>query len=277
MVSALLLIALPLAAAFLLGLISNRHIAYALTLAAMAAGAAVSGWWVWQLGWAGAVPVDILTAGTAPPFAINLRMGLAESVLALTITLTGLLAAIYLKDTLLAIGQRAMAVVMIAVMAYCGIVLTRHLFNLFVFFELAAIATAGLILLSDDALALGAGFKYLVVSQIISALLLVGIIFAYHGTGNLNIDGMAAVTMGRVGGSLAIAFFLIFIAIVAELKPFPANGWALDIYESAHPAFSALFSAAAGTATLYAADKLLAIGGPGFLPKSTGIGILGFP
>ena len=276
MVSALLLIALPLAAAFLLGLISNRHIAYALTLAAMAAGAAVSGWWVWQLGWAGAAPVDILTAGTAPPFAINLRMGLAESVLALTITLTGLLAAIYLKDTLLAIGQRAMAVVMIAVMAYCGIVLTRDLFNLFVFFELAAIATAGLILLSDDALALGAGFKYLVVSQIISALLLVGIIFAYHGTGNLNIDGMAAVTMGRVGGSLAIAFFLIFIAIVAELKPFPANGWALDIYESAHPAFSALFSAAAGTATLYAADKLLAIGGPAFLPMTTGIGVLTF-
>ena len=33
--------------------------------------------------------------------------------------------------------------------------------------------------------------------------------------------------------------------IVAELKPFPANGWALDIYESAHPAYGAIFSAAA--------------------------------
>jgi formate hydrogenlyase subunit 3/multisubunit Na+/H+ antiporter MnhD subunit len=54
-------------------------------------------------------------------------------------------------------------------MALCGMVLTRDLFNLFVFFELIVIATAGLVLLSDDDRAMAAGFKYLVVSQLISA------------------------------------------------------------------------------------------------------------
>ena len=83
-----------------------------------------------------------------------------------------------------------MAVLLIATMAFSGIVMTRDLFNLFVFFELAVIATGGLVLLSEDQRALGAGFKYLIVSQIISILLLVGIIFTYHATGTLNIDGM---------------------------------------------------------------------------------------
>jgi formate hydrogenlyase subunit 3/multisubunit Na+/H+ antiporter MnhD subunit len=73
-----------------------------------------------------------------------------------------------------------MAVLLIFTMAACGIVLTRDLFNLFVFFELVAIATGGLILLSPDPRALGAGFKYLVASQVITVLLLVGIIFSYH-------------------------------------------------------------------------------------------------
>ncbi len=42
-----------------------------------------------------------------------------------------------------------MAVLVIAIMALCGIVLTRDIFNLFVFFELIVIATGGLVLLSD--------------------------------------------------------------------------------------------------------------------------------
>jgi formate hydrogenlyase subunit 3/multisubunit Na+/H+ antiporter MnhD subunit len=86
---------------------------------------------------------------------------------------------------------------------------------------------------------------------------------------------MAAASCCRASGG-AIAFFLMFIAIVAELKPFPANGWALDIYESAHPAFSALFSAATGAAALFAVDKLLLIGGADWLPMATGIGIVTF-
>ena len=275
MVSILVIIAAALAAAFLLGLLKEeaRGTAYAVTIAALAVMSGVSAGWVWAFTAPGATAVDVYTAGTAPPFAINLRMGRPEAALSLLVTLTGLLSALYLRDTLLGLGRRAMAVMLVSVMALCGIILTRDIFNLFVFFELSAIATGGLILLSDDARALAAGFKYLIVSQVISVLLLIGIIFAYHATGTLNIDGMAAASLSlRTGGSLA--FFLIFIAVATELKPFPANGWALDIYESAHPAFSAVFSAAAGAAFLFATDKLLDIGGAAWLPVATGIGLV---
>ena len=235
----------------------------------------ISAGWVVTLASGDGLPVDIFTAGTEPPFAINLRMGLAEAVLTLLINVVGLLAALYLRDTLFRQGRRAMAVLLIFTMASCGIVLTRDLFNLFVFFELVAIATGGLILLSRDIRALGAGFKFLVASQVVTILLLVGIIFSYHATGTLNIDGMAEVrTVLMQGGTLA--FFLMFIAVVTELKPFPANGWGLDIYESAHPAFSAMVSAASSSATLYAVDKLLLIGGAEWLPIATGIGIASF-
>ena len=277
MVSAIYIIAIGLGTAFLLGLLRDewRSAAYGLTHMALAAMSLISAAWVWHLAQPGALPVEIFTAGAKPPFSINLRLGLAEAVLTLLVNLTGLLSATYLRDTMFKQGRRAMAVLLIFTMAVCGIVMTRDLFNLFVFFELVAIATGGLILLSRDKHALGAGFKFLVASQVITILLLLGIIFSYHATGTLNIDGMAE-ARAELLGVAPLAFFLMLIAVIVEIKPFPANGWALDIYESAHPAFSAMVSAAAGSASLFAVDKLLLIGGADWLPMATGIGIVSF-
>lgn len=278
MVDPIYIIAAGLGGAFLLGVLRDewRITAYLLTLTTLAFIAWVAGGWLWNIGVNGATTVEIYTAGSEPPFAISLRMGLAEAALTLLVGLTGLLSALYLKDTLLRLGRRAMAILLIVSMALSGIILTRDLFNLFVFLELAVIATAGLILFSENKCALSAGFKYLIISQLVTIFLLIGIIFIYHATGTLNIDGMAGVSLDLLkGGSLA--FFLIFMAIIAELKPFPANGWALDIYEAAHPAFSAILSAAmAGGAALYAVDKLLLIGGSEWLPVATAIGIISF-
>ncbi|GAB6053955.1 hypothetical protein JCM17960_27750 [Magnetospira thiophila] len=277
MVSAIYIIAVGLGTAFLLGFLKDtwRAKAYLLTLASLAFTSWVAADWVWAFAINHVVPVEVRTAGTAPPFAINLRMALPEAVLLLLVNLTGLFSALFLKDTLMRLKRRAMAVFLIAVMALSGIILTRDIFNMFVFFELLVISTGGLILLSYDRHALAAGFKYLVVSQLVSILMLVGIIFLYHSTGTLNIDTMRGATAVMSGGG-ALAFFLMFVAVVAELKPFPANGWALDIYESAHPAISAVFSAATGTAALYATDKLLLIGGDSWLPVATGIGLFTF-
>ncbi len=277
MVSPLYIIVVGLGAAFLLGLLRDhwRSAAYGVTHAALACMVAISAYWVWVSAQPGAAPVEVYTAGTRPPFAINLRMGLVEAVLTLLANLTGLFSAAYLRGTMFLQGRRAMAVLLIFTMAVCGIVMTRDLFNLFVFLELVAITTGGLILLSKDPRALGAGFKFLIASQVVTILLLLGIIFSYHATGTLNIDGMAAVS-GKLLNMAPLAFFLMLIAVIAEIKPFPANGWALDIYESAHPGFSAMVSAAAGSAALFAVDKLLLIGGPDWLPLATGIGIVSF-
>lgn len=277
MVSPIYIIAAGLGGAFLLGLLPNqwRKTAYAVTLAALAGMAWIAGSWLYAFTVQGVADVEIFTAGTQPPFAINFRVGLAEAALALLTSLIGLHSALYMQNSLFRNGRQAMAVLLIFVMALCGVIFTRDVFNLFVFMELTVIASAGLVLLSIDRRALGAGLKYLIVSQLVSILMLVGIIFLYHVTGSLNIDDMAAAQVSLLPGGM-MAFFLLFIAVLAELKPFPANGWALDIYESAHPAFSAIFSTATGGATIYAADKLVQIGGEAWLPAATVIGLVTF-
>ncbi|MCB1754783.1 MAG: NADH-quinone oxidoreductase subunit F [Gammaproteobacteria bacterium] len=273
MVNPIYLIASALAAAFFIGVLPDRwrRTAYILTLATLGFMSTLAAGLVYGFAWTGAVPMEIHTAGTPPPFAISLYVGVAEASGLLLVSLTGLLAALTMHNTLLEHGRRAMAVLLIFVMAMAGIILTRDLFNLFVFFELTVISTGGLILLSRDQRALGAGFKYLLASQLISILFLVGLIFSYHATGTMNVDGMAAQseTLFKTG---FLAFFLMFIAVIIELKPVPANGWALDIYESAHPAVSALFSAAAASAALFAVDKLLLIGG---MPSSSIVTVIG--
>ncbi len=276
MVSAIYIIATGLGAGFLIGLLKDdrKGDAFFLAVAALAAMAWISVSWTLALTAGVAEPQQIITAGVQPPFAINLRMGLAEAGLLSVITLTGLVSAFYLRPALMQLGRRAAAVLVILVMALSGLVLTRDVFNLFVFFELIVIATGGLVLLSNDKRAVAAGFKYLVVSQVISVLLLIGIIFTYHAQGSLNIDDIPAQPMAFTGAGLAL--FLVLIALVVELKPFPANGWALDIYEAAHPGFSALFSAASATTALYAADKLFAVAGPDWLPLATGLGLISF-
>ncbi|AVW91455.1 proton-conducting transporter transmembrane domain-containing protein [Celeribacter baekdonensis] len=276
MVSPLFLLIAGLGAAFVLGLLraDRPRIAFSVSIGALAVMFFVALSWTVALLMGQAVPVDILTAGTRPPFAINLRVGVSEAALLSVVTITGLLSAFYMRDDLIRLGRQAMAVLLVLIMALSGLIMTRDLFNMFVFLELIVIATAGLVLLSKDARALAAGFKYLIVSQVISILLLIGIIFTYHAHGSLNIDDISALPMAFSGASLAI--FLVLIALVLELKPFPANGWALDIYESAHPGFSALFSAASGTAALFAADKLFTVAGPAWLPLATGIGLFTF-
>ncbi len=276
MVSALFIIVAGLGGAFALGLIpeARKDLAYLTTLLILAFMALVAIAWTYALAVGAVQPVNIMTAGTPPPFAINLRIGLSEAAVLSVISGVGLFSALTMREALTQQPRRAMAVFLVLVMALSGLVMTRDVFNLFVFIELIVIAAAGLVLLSKDERAIAAGFKYLIVSQVISILLLIGIIFVYHANGSLNIDDIAATPLGFSGASLAI--FLVLVALMLELKPFPANGWALDIYESAHPGFSALFSAASGTAALFAADKLFAVAGPEWLSLATWVGLITF-
>ncbi|MCP3849422.1 MAG: NADH-quinone oxidoreductase subunit F [Gammaproteobacteria bacterium] len=279
MVSIIYIIVIGLGAAFFIGLMREnwRNVAYALTLGALVAMAWIVARWLLFFAVDGGTTVEIFTAGAAPPFSINLKMGMAEAVLMLLVIFSGLLSALYMSQSLFRLGGRAMSVLLVFIMALCGIILTRDIFNLFVFFELAVIATAGLLLISENKQSLSAGFKYLIISQIVSIFLLIGIIFTYHVSGTLNIDGIAELPLDMMKGIASLAFFFMLMAILTEAKPFPANGWALDIYESAHPAFSAMFSAAmAGSAAVYAVDKLLLIGGQVWFPVVTAIGLLSF-
>lgn len=227
-----------------LGFLGKRDkLALAVVYTALAGLVAISAGWFLHFWGSIAEPVQIFTGGFKPPFAINLQMGVNEALFTLLINLAGLLGAIYLADELLKAGKNMMVVLLVLILGLNVMVMTRDLFNLFVFMEIQSIAIAGLVILDPNRKSITAGFKYIIATGLISGLLLLGTVFAYYFGGTLNIDFLGQVPLVYVKGGYA-AIFLILLSIVVELKPFPANGWALDIYEGSHPGIGALISAA---------------------------------
>ncbi|MGM0408200.1 MAG: proton-conducting transporter membrane subunit [Bacteroidota bacterium] len=277
MVGPLYIIAIALGTAFSLGFFkkANRNIPFAFMFLAMAFMTFISGQWLYAFIANQQEAIQIFTAGFQPPFSISLQMGLHEAVFVTLINVIGLLSAIYLYEQFRDKGVQMMMVFILLFMGLNVIIMTRDIFNLFVFLEIASIATAGLIILEKKSDSTVAGFKYIIATGIISGILLIGIIALYYFSGSLFIDDIINTKLFYIKGGI-VAIFLIFIAIILELKPFPANGWALDVYQAAHPGVSAIISAAAATASLYVLFKLMPMAGGIFNTVIAGIGVFTF-
>jgi formate hydrogenlyase subunit 3/multisubunit Na+/H+ antiporter MnhD subunit len=72
------------------------------------------------------------------------------------------------------------------------------------------------------------------------------------------------------------ALFLVLAAVLIELKPFPANGWALDVYETTQPGIAAVLSIGTSTAMLAGLYKLLPLFSQPMLTVLAGVGFLTF-
>jgi len=164
---------------------------------------------------------------------------------------------------------------LMALMGLSGLVLTRDLFNLFVFLEISAISTYGLLGFDDRKPALRAAFKYMIAGGIASSLYLIGVIYIYRLADTLNLD-IAAAGAALSGPAGTAAVFFLLAALLVELKPFPANGWAVDAYETAHPGVSAVLSGASATALLLALWKVFPLLGPAHLTLVAGGGLATF-
>jgi len=200
--------------------------------------------------------MDIETAGIKPPFSINLRFGLFEGGFVLAVNAVALLAALHYLPTL---KQHASALLLylILVMGINGMVMTRDLFNLFIFIEITSISTYALIGMERTGNMLAAGFKYIMATSIASAFFLLGTIFIYYQTGTLNIDDIIAnreLIKGPIG---FIATLFLLTSLLIELKPYPANGWGLDVYETAPGGIASLISVGVSAGVFFALYKVL--------------------
>jgi formate hydrogenlyase subunit 3/multisubunit Na+/H+ antiporter MnhD subunit len=201
----------------------------------------------------GAAPIEILTGGTKPPYAINLRMGFTESIFAFCVNLVALLGASYVARE----RYGVLLLSLLLVMGIQGMVMTRDLFNLFVFLEIVSIATYGLLGLRDTPAALSATFKFLMATVLASTFFLIGTVLLYAATGILNIDDLIS-NRDAISGPIGFAALMFLLAcLLLELKPFPANGWGIDVYETARSDVAALISAGVSAGVFYALLKLL--------------------
>lgn len=202
------------------------------------------------------LPIEVLTAGSVPPFSINLRFGAWEGFFSVCVNVVAVLGAWHMWERLRS-SYTALLLYLILIMGINGMVMTRDLFNQFVFLEIMSIGTYGLLGFERTPAALSASFKYIMATVLASSFFLLGAGLLYHMTGTLNIDEMIA---GRqmIAGPIGVTALLFVLAcLVLELKPFPANGWGLDVYETADSGVAALVSVGVSAGVFFALFKLL--------------------
>lgn len=228
------------------------HAGFAIALSGLTLTSVVSLFAVVQ----GGEAIEILTAGAAPPISINLRFGLAEGAFSVSVNIMAMLLACALWDQLKK-NYVALLLFLILVMGINGMILTRDLFNLFVFLEIVSIGTYGLLGLVTSRAGIQAAFKYVLATVVASTLFLLGAVLIYYVTGHLNIDLVIEARADLTGPIGAVAVMMILACLLIELKPYPANGWGLDVYETTPPALAAFLSVCASAGMLFAVYKLL--------------------
>ena len=147
---------------------------------------------------------------------------------------------------------------MLAVASSTGIVITGDIFNMFVFFEIAAVSSYALVAYRRDKEAIDGAVKYMVLGSIASVMMLIGIAFLYTEFRSLNIyDIMNRMEGGGTLILLSFAFLLTGIGVEAEI--FPLNGWVPDAYQGASSNIASLLSFGPSKAGIYAIARLLMI------------------
>ncbi|MEA3316828.1 MAG: proton-conducting transporter membrane subunit, partial [Bacteroidota bacterium] len=277
MLSPIHIVTISLGIAFLLGIFGNipKKLSASIMLIAVGAISFITVQWAFALYFGQVETAQIFTAGFEPPYSISLKMGIYEAFFSSLVNIIALLGGIYLFNTLVKQGKNAIIVFLVFIMSLNVIILTQDLFNLFVFLEVQSIATAGLIVLNRNKDSIASGFKYMLATGIIAGLLLIGIIFTYYFTGTLNIADIVNSNALAVKGG-AVAVFLVLIAILLELKPFPANGWALDVYQSVKPGLAAIISAGSASAVFFVLYKILPLVPEQFYEVISVLGIITF-
>ncbi len=124
-----------------------------------------------------------------------------------------------------------------------GVVLTGDMFNLFVFLEIASIASYALVAFGVEAEELEASFKYLVLGGVSSTIILLAIALLYAATGTLNMADMAAALRHGISHGLLFFIFALFLmgfGLKSAMVPFHA--WLPDAHPSAPAPISAMLS-----------------------------------
>ena len=235
-----LLIAVPLGAAFLIPLVSRRFSVLADILGNMATLSLL----IIAIMLFRARGVYVI-GGWKPPIGINWVLDGFSNLMLVIVCLISFMATVfsvrYMDRYTAKYKYYSLFLLMVAGMN--GVVLTGDLFNLFVFLEIASVASYALVAFGCNHEELEASFKYLVLGSIGSTLILFGVAFSYGATGYLSMASISKIIAGGEKSSMLIfaaAFFTVGFGIKAALVPF--HPWLPDAHPSAPAPISAMLS-----------------------------------
>jgi len=268
MVSPFIIFVISIAAVFILPLVDrlNRYISLSILGLSLFSMTGLSLFWLLSLN-SGVLPLDATVAGMKAPFTIQLHLGIREAFVLFFSNLITFMAVFVLWKDLLKEKIYALNLILLMITGINGLILSQDLFNIFVFLEILSISTYALIALPGTTHSFSAGFKYLIAGGLASSFFLIGTAYIYRLTGTLDLNYIIADSGLLQSGAGFTALFLVLAALLIELKPFPANGWALDVYQAAHPGIVSLISTAGTGAILFILYKIL----PALSDKMLGI------
>ncbi|MCU7807981.1 MAG: NADH-quinone oxidoreductase subunit J [Candidatus Thiodiazotropha sp. (ex Semelilucina semeliformis)] len=247
---------LPLFGAFLLPIVMRTSISIGAWI-----GPAILAYGCWILGdqWMSgtALPFSLAIGGFAPPMGINLYIDSLALLFAFAVQLLGLLFWPFKIDQETA---RRQALMLLLVAASTGLALSGDLFNLYVFYELVAVATFGLIAASGSSAAYASTIRYLILSGIGSVLTLLGIALIYSQTGTLNLAHLAQLAPEQLNNKLGLtAFLTILIGVGVKAELFPVNTWVPEVYATAASRVSAFLAGLVSKLALLIILRLLVL------------------
>lgn len=236
-----LFIAVPLAAAFLILILAKLWRRIGSPMAFLATLCLV----IFAIGLIGDQPSTYRMGNWAPPWGIVLVSDGLSTLLLLTISIIAFLAIIFSVRYMdrYTSKPKFFALFMLMVGGMNGVVLTGDFFNLFVFLEIASLASYALVAFGCEHEELEASFKYLILSGVASTFLLLGIGIIYSLTGSLNMADVAR-TVGQMTSNSAVMFatalFIMGFGLKAALVPF--HPWLPDAHPAAPAPISAMLS-----------------------------------
>jgi len=188
-----------------------------------------------------------IIGGWKPPFGINLVI---DDYSFLVLAIVNILFLLTILNGMWDIKKNA-TVLLVTLAGVNGIVMTGDFFNLFVFMEIIAISAY---ILASSTKKYYSVFKYLVLGTLGSSLYLFGIIILYGTVGTLNMADLAT-KLPEISSSVKmLAFTLIFSGLAVAAKILPFNSWVKGIFGNSNTLTGPMFS------TVYATVSAAVVG-----------------
>jgi multicomponent Na+:H+ antiporter subunit D len=190
-------------------------------------------------------PLVYSAGGWSPPMGISLVLDGLSAFLVTTVNLVMFLIFLYATQYMEQYTSKwkFCSLFLLMLVGMNGVILTGDIFNLYVFLEIASIASFSLVAFGVERHQFEAAFKYAVMSVLGSLFVFLGIALLYGYTSTLNMGDMAGFLMQKPSSNLVNFVSLLFImgfGLKAALVPFHA--WLPDAHPAAPAPVSAMLS-----------------------------------